>query len=482
MVYILTVLFLWSCSPDSIATTSRPRVMYGKMNLPGQLPPLTPQYVPRGLSPKIFEVDGQTLVPMNFEDQRLKITFDISQKTSWATSQIRFRQMKDGRAYFQLSASPFSVKLDGLPVEISEVQDPEQQHQNYWALNRVSLAEGEHVMSLEYELPSNRVTFYPDAGLGFLTDMTDLYQARFFEYWGPASFEQDAFRMVMELEIQNSNIEHQIFSNGQVVQKSPSSWTIDFPDYFTSSSFYVHLTDRKLFVKKGVIAGSQNFFPVTVYSSSDLLAQSAFDSLPRIFAELERDYGPYVHDRFIAYINPGGGGMEYSGATITGLNALEHEMFHSWFARGVLPAEGRSGWIDEAMASWRDYGYFQGDTSLYRRPTNLSDYSSYRKSTAPNSYLDGRELLADLDVVFAEFGGMKVLMRSFFERYQRRVVTTEEFWSFLKLKTAKNIDPYFRRYVFQQGSDISRQAVKDFEQTRSLHPPPLTEQEILNLR
>jgi hypothetical protein len=178
--------------------------------------------------------------------------------------------------------------------------------------------------------------------------------------------------------------------------------------------------------------------------------------------------------------------MEYSGATITSLGALDHELFHSWFARGVMPGEGRSGWIDEALASWRDYGYFQADSLLQRDPTQIAGFSPFRKSTPSNCYQDGRRLIAELDVSLADFGGMRKLPRSFFERYRHRVVTTEEFWSFLELKTGENLRPFFERYAFGIASgDSSAEKVGSPEEglrPRSFHPPPLTRDEVLRLR
>ena len=44
--------------------------------------------------------------------------------------------------------------------------------------------------------------------------------------------------------------------------------------------------------------------------------------------------------------------MEYDGATTASVAALEHEVFHSWFGRGVKPARASDGWIDEAWTSW----------------------------------------------------------------------------------------------------------------------------------
>ena len=66
-------------------------------------------------------------------------------------------------------------------------------------------------------------------------------------------------------------------------------------------------------------------------------------------------YGPWVHgDTFWAFVWGHGRGMEYDGATTASVPALEHEVFHSWFGRGVKPARAADGWIDEA---WTTLGH-----------------------------------------------------------------------------------------------------------------------------
>src|SRR5262245_2831864 len=64
--------------------------------------------------------------------------------------------------------------------------------------------------------------------------------------------------------------------------------------------------------------------------------------------------GPYSHgNRFTAYIwENQERSMEYDGAVTSNVAALEHEVFHSWYARGIKPASQNDGWIDEA---WDNY-------------------------------------------------------------------------------------------------------------------------------
>jgi hypothetical protein len=301
--------------------------------------------------------------------------------------------------------------------------------------------------------------------------------------WGPAGFEDDAFQMTLHLNVSNQTAAHQLFTNGSILQNGPSQWTINFPNYFTTSSFYVHLSNHVLSSNQFTIHGIEKEIPVTVYSENEDLVSEASGRLPALFAELEKDYGPFAHSQFVAYIQGSGGGMEYVGATITSTSALDHELFHSWFARGVMPAEGRSGWIDEGLASWRDYGYFQAGSLLDRAPTNLANFSPFRISTPSNCYRDGRNMIAELDRFLAQFGGMKPLLRSFFERYKYRVVTTEEFQTFLALKTEKDVSPFFQRYAFGNSTTTNQETGFDIKEDQSSrHPRPLSREEVLKLR
>src|SRR5690606_28199516 len=114
-----------------------------------------------------------------------------------------------------------------------------------------------------------------------------------------------------------------------------------------------HLGETGRFVERSAVYhGLEKEIPVLVYSPRSDLADSGLARALSVLAELEGTYGPYAHAKMVAYITPDGGGMEYCGATMTSLWALEHEFTHSWFARGVMPADGNAGWIDEAIASW----------------------------------------------------------------------------------------------------------------------------------
>lgn len=436
------------------------------------------EYFPIGLSDKLISINGEDHAPMNFLSQELTMTFDSKSQKATGKSSIKFQLHDSGRPYFELMASVKNLKVNGKAAGISTITDPDGQNQTYISVNETLPKSTVHELSFDYELPSGRVSF-TSGGVRFLTDMTDL-NGKFFEYWGPCGFEGDAFSMKLVLQVLNSTSTHSLRTNGSIKASSDKTWSVSYPDYYSKSSFYIHLTNQVLPEKKFTYQGIEKEIPVEVYGLTTALVNSAVSELPKLFKELEGDYGAYPHEKFLVYMNDRSGGMEYVGATITSLGSLDHELLHSWFGRSIIPADGRSGWIDEAMASWRDYGYTRAASTLGRTPTNLANYSAFRKSTPRNSYVDGRGLFAELDREFSTIGGLKFVMKALFKTYKNRAINNEEFWNFLESHTNVNLVAYHERYAL--GDNKLQLAAKGLSDSGSKHPTPLTEEEILRLR
>lgn len=440
-----------------------------------------------GQNNKVITLEDEEHAPMDFLSQNLIMTFNpVTQKVT-ARSIIKFRLYDSGRPYFELQAPIKNLHLDKKSTVATTITDPDGQNQSYWSVNEELRPGIVHEVELEYELPEGRVGFV-NGGVRFLTDMTDL-SGKFFEYWGPTGFEEDAFALDLELRVEETSSTHKLFTNGEITSADAGVWKISFPDYYSKSSFYIHLTNQtELPVKKFVYQGIEKDIPVEVYGLTSTLVNSAVAQLPALFKELESDYGAYPHEKFLAYMNDRSGGMEYVAATITSLNSLDHELLHSWFARGVIPADGRSGWIDEAIASWRDYGYNRASSTLNRTPTNLANYSPFRKTTPRNSYVDGRGLMAELDRKFASQGGMKPVLKALHTRFKNQIITNEAFWEFLQNQTGMDVMAFKTRYAMGGSSPempVVMKALKTLSsplETQSKHPTPLTEEEVLRLR
>ncbi len=434
------------------------------------------------LSDKIITLDNERHVPMNFISQDLLMTFDISAHKFLGHSKITFNLVDSGRPYFELMGNMKNITVDGVSVSVSTITDPDGQNQSFKSLKEVVSADVSHVAEFDYELPVDRMTF-TGGGVRFLTDMTDL-NGKFFEYWGPCGFEGDQFQMNLAMEVKNQSSVHTLRTNGTITETNPTSWNITFPDYFSKSSFYIHLTNQSLPSTTLVYKGIKRDIPIEIYGLTQSLVDGGVADILGLFQELEGDYGPYPHTKFLAYMNDRSGGMEYVGATITARGSLDHELLHSWFARSMIPSDGRSGWIDEAMASWRDYGYTRAAVTLNRPATNLANYSIFRKTTPRNSYVDGRALFAELDYEFRNLGGLKRIMKALHTEYNNKVITNGEFWNFLKSYSQINLDPFEERYALGLAGPATM-AAKTNESKEifpSKHPTPLTREEILRLR
>jgi aminopeptidase N len=315
--------------------------------------------------------------------------------------------------------------------------------------------------------------------------MADITDGNFLENYAPTNFEDDQYSTTATLNLVNTTRPHRLFTNGTATQNGATSWTIEFPSYFSTSSYYFHLTDRELAVETGTYPGLEKPIPYTVYSEDASSAQEAAAQLPKLFAELERTYGPYFHQSFTAYIS-GEGGMEHSGATITSLSALGHELTHSWFARSVMPSNGNTGWIDEGIATWRDQGY-QRATRSERVPANLAGFSIYERFTPYAAYDRGERFMSELDAQFAEqSGGLRPLLAEFYAQYKGQLITTPIFENWLEQKTGVDLTEMFQRFVYGAGQDTSNSGAPGVAAgtapPNTNHPPSLTPSEVVALR
>jgi hypothetical protein len=163
------------------------------------------------------------------------------------------------------------------------------------------------------------------------------------------------------------------------------------------------------------------------------------------------------------------GGMEYAGATVTNENALEHEMFHSYFARGVTPANGNAGWIDESLASWRDGGYRR--LSSLSGSSSMAAHASYTRKTDTAAYGFGAQFMSLLDHKFAHKGGLKPFMNKLLEKKLFEPLFTEDFIQEMELFYGEKVQAIFKQYVYQKPEWEKLQNEKDLHHRK----PSLTE-------
>lgn len=440
-------------------------------------------------APRSFSTNGKTAIPVDFQYVTLNMEFDPAAGKARATCAVTFYAEQAGYPFLDLVPNPTAVSLDGRALGAGGLPaiQPPGGTTTLRMVNESVPARSEHLLEVSYDVPSADVTF-SNNGVRMVWAMSDIGQDRsFLEQYACANLEFDQFPMDFEFSLPPDAPNHQIFTNGGLFYIAKNHWTISFPEYFTSSSFYFHITNRAVAVARGTHPGIERPVPITVYAASSGAANDGLAKAKRVMAELEATYGPYAHRSMTAYIVASGGGMEHVGATITSLGALDHEITHSWFARGVMPADGNSGWIDESIASWRDNGYPRGTASTMGSPSMLSGFSEFYRLTPMASYSAGATLMSRFDALFA--GGLRPVLRKVFDTAKRTPVSTPRFQSLLENAAGRSTADYFRRYVFGGTSQMSPfvafrglPLASPFPAQTTRHPRPLSRPEIVAIR
>ncbi|MES2526928.1 MAG: hypothetical protein V4598_07560 [Bdellovibrionota bacterium] len=427
------------------------------------------------LAPPDFEVKWGRAVFVDIKEATYNMTFDVEAKVATVSSRIVFENKAEGLPVFDLIPTPFDVYMDGKKVKYSNTEDPYGQKMR---LVNALTAPGTHVLELKNQLTSNTSFSQNGKSVSSAFWLRDLKYRKFLEQYIPTNYEYDQFPMTFNIEIKgNKKPEMDFYVNGNLTQTSPTTWKVAYPAYFTTSSLFFHMTPKgsKRRIEETYTSISGRKFPIITYTDWYLKTSDFMKYAKEVMAELEKDYGPWAHSSLIAYGTLPGGGMEHSGATQTSIGALDHEMLHSYFAKGVMPAKGDDGWLDEAIASWRDYGY-QRLPSVSFTGSNIGRQSPYKRNTDDRSYEYGRAFLAYLDYRLQDMGGLKAFLRGYFAAYKHTIVTTEHFKNNLEFFSGLDLSADFDQYIWGKATTSTT-----IEAGRNPKHLPLTDAQLKNL-
>lgn len=427
------------------------------------------------LAPPDFSIPGGRAVFVDFKNAQYDVTYDLRKRKTLVKSFISFNSKTSGSPIFDLLPNPRNVKLNGVSVGTSEISAPNGQKLR---IVNTQIDPGYHTLEMENTFSENVRYHLFSKTVSSAFWIRDLKYRKFLEQYVPSNFEFDQYQMTMVVTFLGANkVKQDIYTNGELEQLSANSYKITFPDFYTVSCPYFHTTPKgrkkRLDFNYESISGRQ--IPVTVYSSWWSHPAKFKNEAIKIFKELENDYGPWPHRGFVAYETlPGTGGMEHAGATQTSLGALDHEMLHSYFAKGIFPANGNAGWIDEAIASWRDYGY-QTKMIPDFSGSNLGKGSAYQRNTDSRAYKLGREFMAYLDYRLSNVGGLKAFLKGYFEAYKFTVITQEHFKNNLEFFSGIDFTQDFNKYIWGENS------TSDFMGGEGHIHKPLSSKELIEL-
>lgn len=408
-----------------------------------------------------IQIDRQTVIaPIDIQSANVVFEFDVATKKATGRASMTFTMLEDGHPMFDLVPNITSLTLDNESLLLTQLrlQSTPDNATKLRYINASLLKGTQHTATFTYPLPSDAVKF-ENSGVSFAAFMSDLSTStngrEFWEQYAPANFEFDQFTQHASIKVTGTNAQHSLYTNATSTQLVDNDWEISFRDTSTASSFYIHLVPSSKFVTQSfTYTGIEAAIPVTVYAKTQSLVNSGIDQIKTSMKMLESTYGAYAHPSLVVYVtgNLFGGGMEYAGATASDVSALNHELAHMWFARGVMPASGNAGWVDEAIATWTDEG-FERSSLNNRRPVNMTNWSLYRRDTDDKAYGQGAQFISELDGFFSASGGMRPILRNFFAERKLTVIQTPDFIRSIEAQTNQSVQKYFDRFAY--GKDVS---------------------------
>ena len=371
-----------------------------------------------------------------------------------------------GCPLFDLRQSIDQAWLDGRPIAPARLRPRsvgEGPHATIRVLDLPQQAESAHTLRLRYRLGQPRSDLggaYPPVlatrGRGRLRwsfGMADLFDGRHLEMWFPSNLPFDQFPFELAVTLTGVQTPHSVITNGAVTTAGAGSWRIRFPAWSSSVSPMLELwpTDELDHARRTVVlSGSGRTVAIDVWKvrgrPEDLVYESA--RIGRLLEWNEAMFGSVGLDRYTCFFHGAEGGMEYAGATTTSSGALAHEVLHSWFARGAMPASDADGWWDEAFTTYVTQGAAPAPLDFRSPPTELCSRRPFQRHTDAAAYRDGSRLFGGL----AAMTGHEPLLRAmgrFFRARRRTCVSTAELEEHLVLETGTvTVVDAFHRFVY----------------------------------
>jgi archaellum component FlaG (FlaF/FlaG flagellin family) len=399
-------------------------------------------------APKSFKTkDGQAIFS-DFQKADYNISYNPQTKKASARSIITFQITESGMPLFDLVPTPTNILIDGESVVTNTIKSIDSE--TTYRIILKTLSPGLHTM--EINSPINEGVSFSDIGVSSAFWFNDLDDRQLLESYLPSNLEFDQYKMTFHLDFQTLS-NQKIYTNGITTKLENNQFVIEFPETYTSSSLYFHTAPIGRYPEKSFIFPSINGrnIPVIAYASSTSSNMETIKkSILKSLEGLEAQYGPFLHNTVTVFI-AGSGGMEYCGATMTSLSALNHELTHSYFARGgFMPANGNAGWLDEAITSWSD----EGATS---RPdisgviSNMAGNSEYRRYTHGDAYTYGKAFMAHLNYKFQSNGGLAAFLNQLILTDAFNPMTTEEFIRKISSFYSEDLSSLFKKHTYTRG-------------------------------
>jgi len=289
--------------------------------------------------------------------------------------------------------------------------------------------------------------------------MSDLEPGRYLEMWFPAGLCHDQVAIELQVEVTGTDRPHQLVANGEVVTVRPgASWVARYPATYTSLSPMLVLApaDQLGMYEAGLQLAGQALSLTVASHRGTAAPEAVWADAASWLAAFSQRYGRWAHGhRFVAVMWSSPRGMEYDGATTACEAALEHEVFHSWFGRGVKPAAANDGWVDEAMATWATASgrasrrrYAVEPLGLDEEPSLLCPPHPWGRHTPLQAYPAGSRLLAGVAAMAGGAASLRSALADWHRRFGGGQASTADLARHLGSWCGRDLSPWWDRYVY----------------------------------
>lgn len=394
-------------------------------------------------------------VPIDVVELRAELLLDVAAETTRVAAELTFRVGEtEGRPIFDLRQEPDAGLLDGAAIgalwtrEFGDGPGTEVR-----VLDQVVEACSEHTLRLEYTLvrPPGFAADPPEFeedGVSWGFALNDVAPRMFLEQWLPANLIHDRHPIALTLMIAGGAADQRVITNGETTERGAGVWDIEFAAGSTALSPMLVLAPASEVVSSSAMVGAVQL-DVHRHQGVSESPEALLQALGEAFAEFEGSTGAYLYPRFTAFVTKNAG-MEYDGGATTDAGSLTHEVFHSWWGRGVRPRRASDGWIDEAWNEWNTGSptFTAAPMDLDGPPVVLCKDSAWHRATPIAAYSVGKAVFA---AIAAESGvaELRAAMRGFYAAHTSVPVTTEMLELYLHCElAAPSLRALFHRFVY----------------------------------
>lgn len=210
-------------------------------------------------------------------------------------------------------------------------------------------------------------------------------------------------------------------------------------------------------------------------------AKNYFEQTKDVIAFYEKVFGEYEfwEDKFCLVESPYAG-MEHQSAIAYGADfetnniyrnkkydyIIVHECAHEWWGNSVSCGDMADGWIHEGFATYAEYLFiehqFNYQEYLYevvesrKRIHNMYQIVGPRDVNANtlidgDAYTKGANMLHNLRCLINDDSAFFSMIKEFYQTHANSIVTTKDFTDFANKKFNRNLDPFFKAWLYQKS-------------------------------